>query len=137
MNRKELKPIELENNLGKDVNGVVHRVPWKAYDIEEADSVMGAMEARIAELEAENARMKSFCDRLVKDCKWLHTDRTPDKHGFETMVLCTNGKKRVAKFRMFDLRWYDVNNGDRLNVVKWLWQPKMPTTEESSETEKD
>lgn len=91
---------------------------------------------RINELEAENNRLKSFCDRLVKDCKWLHTDRTPDKHGFETMVLCTNGKKRVAKFRMFDLRWYDVNNGDRLNVVKWLWQPKMPTTEESV-TEKE
>ena len=42
----ELTPIELECNMGKDINGVEHRVPWKAYDIDEVD-------AAIAELKAE------------------------------------------------------------------------------------
>lgn len=37
---KELTPIELENNFGPDVNGVVHRVPWKAYDVDEVDALL-------------------------------------------------------------------------------------------------
>ena len=49
---KELTPIELENNLGPDVDSVVHRVPWLAYDKDEADIY-------IAELKAENERLKS------------------------------------------------------------------------------
>lgn len=83
----------------------------------------------IEELEAENERLEKFADELIKDCKWLCTNHTPAKNGFETIVLCTNGKKRVAKFRAFDSRWYDVNNGNKLNVVKWLWQPRMPSDE--------
>lgn len=89
----------------------------------------------IAELKAENERMRGFCDNLVKDCKWLPTTITPDTNGFETMVQCTNGKKRVASFRGFDLRWYDVNNGNKLNVVKWLWQPRMPSDEKKHNDE--
>lgn len=83
----------------------------------------------IAGLKAENERLEKFADELIKDCKWLYTNHTPAKNGFETIVLCKNGKKRVAKFRMFDLRWYDANNGDKLKVVKWLWQPRMPSDE--------
>lgn len=102
------------------------------YAAPEADAVMDAMETRIEELEAENKRLKKeierlegFCNELNKDCKWLPTTHTPTINGFETMVLCTNGKKRVASFRMFDSHWYDVNNGNKQNVVKWLWQPSM------------
>lgn len=80
----------------------------------------------IAELKRENEQIKKFNEELVKDCKWLYTNHTPAINGFETIVLCSNGKKRVASFRKFDLRWYDVNNGAKLNVFKWLWQPKMP-----------
>lgn len=36
----ELKPIELECNMGKDINGVEHREPWKAYDIDEVDAAI-------------------------------------------------------------------------------------------------
>lgn len=86
-------------------------------------------ESVITKLKADNERLWDFRDELVKDCKWLPTTITPDKSGFETMVQCTNGKKRVASFRMFDFRWYDVNNGNKLNVVKWLWQPRMPSEE--------
>lgn len=94
----------------------------RVYIKSEADKV-------IAKLKADNKRLWDFHDELVKDCKWLPTTITPDKSGFETMVQCTNGKKRVASFRMFDFRWYDVNNGNKLNVVKWLWQPRMPNDE--------
>ena len=34
----KLTPIELECNMGKDINGVVNREPWKAYDIDDADA---------------------------------------------------------------------------------------------------
>lgn len=84
----------------------------------------------ITELKRENERIKKFNAELVKDCKWLCTQFTPEINGFETIVLCKNGKKRVAAFRNFDLRWYDVNNGDKLNVIKWLWQPTMPVEKE-------
>lgn len=47
----KLTPIELECNMGKDINGVVHREPWKAYDIDEVD-------AAIAELKSENKMLK-------------------------------------------------------------------------------
>lgn len=33
-------PITLENNLGPDVDGFVHRVPWLAYDKDEMDSYL-------------------------------------------------------------------------------------------------
>lgn len=63
MNREELKPIELENNLGKDVNGVVHRVPWKAYDIEEADSVLDRLETEIRHNKLKRClAMAEWCD---------------------------------------------------------------------------
>ena len=47
----ELTPIELECNMGKDINGVVNREPWKAYDIDDVD-------AAIAELKSENKMLK-------------------------------------------------------------------------------
>lgn len=47
----ELTPIDLECNMGPDVNGVVQREPWKVYDIDEVD-------AAIAELKAENKMLK-------------------------------------------------------------------------------
>lgn len=47
----ELTPIELECNMGKDINGVVNREPWKAYDIDEVDEA-------ISELKSENKMLK-------------------------------------------------------------------------------
>lgn len=47
----ELKPIELDCNLGRDINGVAHRVPWKAYDIDEVDAVIAEKDAEIARLD--------------------------------------------------------------------------------------
>ena len=50
MNREELKPIELECNMGTDVNGVVHREPWKAYDIDEVDMLLDQYDNEIKTL---------------------------------------------------------------------------------------
>ncbi len=44
---KKLTPLELENNLGPDVNGVIHRVPWKAYDIDEANEYIRRLENQL------------------------------------------------------------------------------------------
>ena len=48
----ELKAIELECNMGKDINGVEHREPWKAYDIDEVDALIAKKDAEIAQLQA-------------------------------------------------------------------------------------
>lgn len=43
----ELKAIELENNLGPDINGVEHRVPWLAYDKDEADKYIAELKQKL------------------------------------------------------------------------------------------
>ena len=48
----ELTPIDLECNMGKDVNGVEHRLPWKAYDIDEVNAAIAELKAQ---LESEKA----------------------------------------------------------------------------------
>lgn len=53
MNREELKPIELECNMGPDVNGVVHREPWKAYDIDEVNLLLDEKDAEIEKWKKE------------------------------------------------------------------------------------
>ena len=52
MKREELTPIDLECNMGPDVNGVVHREPWKAYDIDEVDLLLDDKDAEIEKLKA-------------------------------------------------------------------------------------
>lgn len=52
---KRPEPIELENNLGPDVNGKVQRVPWLAYDKDEMDLYISKKDAEISELK-ENYR---------------------------------------------------------------------------------
>ena len=50
MKRDKLTPIELECNMGKDVNGVEHREPWKAYDIDEVDALIAKKDKEIRRL---------------------------------------------------------------------------------------
>lgn len=63
----ELKPIDLECNMGKDVNGVEHREPWKAYDIDEVD-------AAIAELKDEINRQEGVGKRWFARCMEARTE---------------------------------------------------------------
>ena len=53
----ELTPIDLECNMGKDINGVVHREPWKAYDIDEVDTLLDKKNSEINELRNECAEL--------------------------------------------------------------------------------
>ena len=54
----ELKPIELECNMGKDsVTGLVNREPWKAYDIDEVDAAIAELKAKLKE--SEEARYEA------------------------------------------------------------------------------
>lgn len=46
----KLTPIDLECNMGKDINGVEHREPWKAYDIDEVDALLAEKDKQIRRL---------------------------------------------------------------------------------------
>lgn len=48
----ELTSIDLECNMGPDVNGVVHREPWKAYDIDEVDAAIAELKAKLESVHA-------------------------------------------------------------------------------------
>ena len=74
----ELTPIELENNLGPDVNGVVHRVPWVAYDKDEVDQLIAEKDKEIAQLKADLADLW--------DDKW-DTDKLLDERNAEIARL--------------------------------------------------
>jgi CMP-2-keto-3-deoxyoctulosonic acid synthetase len=78
----EMTPIELECNMGKDVNGVEHREPWKAYDIDEVDALLAKKDAEIAELKQklEDAKATAYAEsvnvgmenRKLKRALWMH-----------------------------------------------------------------
>jgi hypothetical protein len=61
MKREELTPIELECNMGPDVNGVEHREPWKAYDIDEVNLLLDEKDAEIEDLLRQN---RELCQAL-------------------------------------------------------------------------
>lgn len=66
----ELTPIELENNLGPDANGVVHRVPWIAYDKDEVDQLIAEKDKKIAQLKADLEDLwddKRYTDKLLDE----------------------------------------------------------------------
>ena len=80
----ELKPIELECNMGKDINGVEHREPWKAYDIDEVDAAIAELKRKLHDAEmladlAEAAETERKIDydklnaenRKLKRALWL------------------------------------------------------------------
>lgn len=77
----ELTPIELECNMGKDVNGVEHRETWKAYDIDEVDALLAKKDAEIEELKQklEDAKAMHYAEsvdagmenRRLKRALWL------------------------------------------------------------------
>jgi hypothetical protein len=112
MKRDKLTPIELECNMGKDVNGAEHRESWKAYDIDEVDALLAKKDAEIAELKQklEDAKATAYADsvdagmreRRLKSALWLaranHAD-TMQKYNIE--CKCDGWVHRVNK-------WIDV-----------------------------
>ena len=74
MTREELTPIDLECNMGKDINGVVHREPWKAYDIDEVNLLLDEKDAEIESLKASHyAEMvdAGMRERSLNRALWL------------------------------------------------------------------
>jgi len=66
MEREELKPIELECNMGPDVNGVVQREPWKAYDIDEVNLLLDEKDSEIESLKSklESVQASAYADSV-------------------------------------------------------------------------
>ena len=119
----ELTPIELENNLGPDANGVVHHVPWVAYDKDEVDQLIAEKDKEIAQLKADLADL------------WDNkrdTDKLLDERNAEIarlkQELANNGGKDAAhlairkllralwtvrmKFMWSECRWFSACNPD-------------------------
>lgn len=94
----ELKPIELECNMGKDINGVEHREPWKAYDIDEVDAAIAELKA-----ELENVQASMYCDVLDA--------------GIENRRLKRALYKALANWALSTLAWLDCI--DQGNPAKW------------------
>jgi hypothetical protein len=69
MKREELTPIDLECNMGPDVNGVVHREPWKAYDIDEVDILIDMKYSEINELRDECAELHNRVATLLSQIR--------------------------------------------------------------------
>ena len=65
----ELTPIDLECNMGPDVNGVVHREPWKAYDIDEVDILIDKKDSEINELRDECAELHNRVATLLSQIR--------------------------------------------------------------------
>lgn len=64
----KLTPIDLECNMGKDINGIEHREPWKAYDIDEVDALLAKKDEKIRRLQRA----------LYKACaNWARAERKP------------------------------------------------------------
>lgn len=82
---KKPEPKELENNLGPDVNGVVQRVPWMAYDKDEMDLYISKKEAEIIELKDNYRNLRR---RLFKaGAKWAKQEK---------MRYANNGMHKMA-----------------------------------------
>ena len=110
-------PIELEMPMGKDINGVEHREPWKAYDIDEVDSILAEKDKEIAELKQklESVQASMYADvvdanmdnRRLKRALWLMTAEWADAMG---LASCNIAIKLSFKERFF---YHDEANREK------------------------
>ena len=93
-------PIELEMPMGKDIYGVEHREPWKAYDIDEVDSILAEKDKEIAELKAKIIKSKELADGIRLDIEKVKADAA------ETLALLEERNKQVGELKsdIADLR---------------------------------
>ena len=82
---KRPEPIELENNLGPDVNGKVQRVPWLAYDKDEMDLYISKKEAEIIELKENYRNLRRHLFKA--GAKWAKQEK---------MRYTSNGMHKMA-----------------------------------------
>ena len=93
-------PIELEMPMGKDIYGVEHREPRKAYDIDEVDSILAEKDKEIAELKAKIIKSKELADGIRRDIEKVKADAA------ETLALLEERNKQVGELKsdIADLR---------------------------------
>lgn len=105
-------PIELEMPMGKDINGVEHRESWKAYDIDEVDSILAEKDAVIAELKQklEDAKATAYTEsvdagmknRKLKRALWIARARSAHNAAMMWEILSDeflNGAQFTIDFR--------------------------------------
>lgn len=126
----ELKPIELECNMGKDINGVEHREPWKAYDIDEVDAAIAELKQKLHDAEmradlAEAAETERKIDydklnaenRKQKRSLWIARANSADG---QFIYWCARFGVESG-FTKADIRGYSVNTKRRLRMIReWL-----------------
>lgn len=117
MKREELTPIDLECNMGPDVNGVVQREPWKAYDIDEVNQLLDKKDAQIASLKAQIAEAKELSIELQKRNKAIADNAISNVESYKS--------KRDAEIESLKASHYAemVDAGmreRRLNRALWL-----------------
>lgn len=111
----ELTPIELECNMGKDINGVEHREPWKAYDIDEVDAAIAELkEAWRSEhqaCEALNAKLEdvqasAYADSVDAGMRELRLQRAL----YKTLALWANERARLTWSWHKEKGWKKMEN---------------------------
>lgn len=108
-------PIELEMPMGKDINGVEHREPWKAYDIDEVDSILAEKDKEIAELKAKIIKSKELADGIRCDIEKVKADAA------ETLAMLEERNRQVGELKtkldsmtqQFSKYVVDANNRER------------------------
>ena len=95
---KRPEPIELENNLGLDVNGEVQRVPWLAYDKDE-------MDLYLLYKDKEMKRYKRIrCLNKAEICEWAADDFDEAlEHAWSS-----SGREKYCKKRDFYNKWATI-----------------------------
>lgn len=119
----ELTTIDLECNMGKDINGVEHREPWKAYDIDEVNAAIAELKAELKE--SEEARYEAGADaadyyqenRNLKRTLWLARANSAEGQFF---YWCARFGVESG-FTKADIRGYSVNKKRRLRTIgEWI-----------------
>ena len=106
----ELTPIDLECNMGKDINGVEHREPWKAYDIDEVNAAIEELKLKLEDVQATayaesvDAGMR---ERKLKRALWI--------------ARANRALEKIAWFKLWNASISTMNpeDGARQEYDKW------------------
>lgn len=113
-------PIELEMPMGKDINGVEHREPYKAYDIDEVDSILAEKDKEIARLKADySAKVEELCIEKTNvdtlEQAWKQSKRAL------WLARAKRAIEKIAWFKLWNASISTMNpeDGARQEFDKW------------------
>lgn len=138
--RENLKPMsDLFLDMGDDVDGNRNYQPWAAYDKDDADNVLDAMEKQIRTLENDNeemyesnlvlqARIKELESQLPK---WISVEDVLPQWGKLVKIKFKDGKEDERRFSA-DYKWVSkgMQTCESVNVTHWMPLPPPPTTKD-------